>query len=57
MSPNFCVTVLQQLGQDFRVVNEHAENDQDMERADEILVNKTGLFGLYRGWLDDILAF
>lgn len=49
MSPNFCVTVLQQLGQDCRAVNEHAENDQDMDRADEILVNKTGLFGVVQG--------
>ena len=38
-------------------MNEHAENDQDMDRADEILVNKTGLFGLYPGDdIDDILA-
>ena len=38
-------------------MNEDAENDQDMDRADENLVNKTALFGLYPGDdIDEILA-
>ena len=49
MSPNFCVAVLQQLGQDWRVVNEHAENDQDIDRADDILVNKSRIVWVVQG--------